>query len=292
MEKKKLLFVAISVGIFLVITIGAGIWIVTSKAAAAPSAVTARRPASAGGEDITVPPPASYQSPAVVSPGNEPQAGAVTGTQGAVDPSGTAGSPAGNALPSGSAPVPVDPVDIVRNSGGVPGLTPPPEGTSAPGGGFRVSGTAGNNTGQSGETRISVARPSTAAVPDTAPAGRAVSSARPAETASRPVQAAPTPPAETAAAQPKKTTQTRVYNDYWVQTGAFSTVVKAEGVKETLASKGITSIVENRQIDGKDFFRVRVGPYTSQNEADYWLSLIRSIDGFEQSQVRQTQSRR
>jgi DedD protein len=30
---------------------------------------------------------------------------------------------------------------------------------------------------------------------------------------------------------------------------------------------------------------VRVGPYTSQNEADYWLALIKSIDGFGESQI-------
>jgi DedD protein len=69
-------------------------------------------------------------------------------------------------------------------------------------------------------------------------------------------------------------------------------VANAEGVREALASKGIASIIDNRVIDGRPLFRVRVGPYTSMNEANYWLSLIRSIDGFEDSQVRQTQSLR
>jgi len=79
-------------------------------------------------------------------------------------------------------------------------------------------------------------------------------------------------------------------SDYWVQTGAFSTVSNAEGVKEALASKGIASIIDNRIIDGRPLFRVRVGPYTSANEANYWLALIKSIDGFENSQIRQSQS--
>jgi DedD protein len=52
-----------------------------------------------------------------------------------------------------------------------------------------------------------------------------------------------------------------------------------------LAAKGITSLIENRDVEGKTFFRVRVGPYTSQNEADYWRELIKSIGGFEESQV-------
>jgi DedD protein len=39
-------------------------------------------------------------------------------------------------------------------------------------------------------------------------------------------------------------------------------------------------------------YRVRIGPYTSQNEADYWLAMVKSIDGFEKSQVWETQSLR
>jgi DedD protein len=83
-----------------------------------------------------------------------------------------------------------------------------------------------------------------------------------------------------------------VYDTYWVQTGSFSTRVRADGAKETLAGKGITSIIENRDVEGKIFYRVRVGPYTSQNEADYWLSLVKTINGFEESQVWRSQTRR
>jgi len=82
------------------------------------------------------------------------------------------------------------------------------------------------------------------------------------------------------------------YDDFWVQAGSFSTIARAEGVKDTLANKGITSIIENRVLDGTTYYRVRVGPYTSKNEADYWLGLIQSINGFESSQVWQSQSTR
>jgi DedD protein len=75
-----------------------------------------------------------------------------------------------------------------------------------------------------------------------------------------------------------------------VQTGAFTAIIRAEDAKETLASKGITSIIENRQIDGLTWYRVRLGPYTSESEAKYWLALVQSIDGFAGSQVRQTPS--
>jgi DedD protein len=77
----------------------------------------------------------------------------------------------------------------------------------------------------------------------------------------------------------------KAYESYWVQAGAFSTQIRAEDVKETLKTKGIAAVIETHNAQGKDFFRVRVGPYTSQNEADYWLALIKGIDGFEESQI-------
>ena len=272
MEKKKLLLVAISVGIFLVLTIGAALLAFTPKSTSGTFAVASYPTGIDTG--MNVPPPPSDQGS--VPAAND--AGQRTNTQSA----------------------PLDPVELVRSPGNTPGLTLPPEEKIRQENDLYVNG-AGRNT----ETVISVPKPSTAAVPDAPPAGRAdpIAKAAPAPSTttaapptSTPAQA-PKPAAQSPAAstqtQPKPApAQTRVYDDYWVQTGAFSTVARAEGVKETLESKGITSIIENREVNGSTFFRVRVGPYTSQNEANYWLSLIRSISGFEGSQVRQTQSRR
>jgi DedD protein len=84
----------------------------------------------------------------------------------------------------------------------------------------------------------------------------------------------------TASASTKKT-----YESYWVQAGAFSTQIRAEDVKETLKTKGLAAVIETHDAQGKNFYRVRVGPYTSQNEADYWLALIKGIKGFEESQI-------
>jgi DedD protein len=253
MEKKKLLLMAISAGVFLVLTIGAALVVFTPKNTPVASGAVMVHPAN--GTSVTVVPP-SYQAPiaGLDAPEN----------------------------PEVSQSVSVDAVDLARNPGDVPGLKEPPEGTNLQGDNFYV----GKQQGTNSETLISVPKPNTAAVPNVPPAGKAPS--KPAQTASKPVVSAPVVPAN----QAKPAAKTKVYDDYWVQTGAFSTVVKAEGVKEVLASRGITSIIENRVIDGKAIFRVRVGPYTSNNEATYWLSLIKSIDGFEGSQIRQTQSRR
>ncbi|MDR0655146.1 MAG: SPOR domain-containing protein [Treponema sp.] len=61
-------------------------------------------------------------------------------------------------------------------------------------------------------------------------------------------------------------------------------------MQETLSSKGISSIIDDRNLDGKTFYRVRVGPYLSENEAKYWLSLVKTIDGFSESQIRTTKT--
>jgi DedD protein len=144
---------------------------------------------------------------------------------------------------------------------------------------------------------LTVPVPQTAAVPDTPPAQTqkpsAVNLSQPAKPAPiKPVASAkpatPAPAAKPAVVRPASDSS-RANNNYWVQTGAFSTKVRAEGAKESLASKGITSIIDNRDIDGKTWYRVRVGPYMSENEAKYWLALVKSIDGFTDSQIRQTQ---
>jgi len=321
MEKKKLLLVAISVGIFLALTIGAAILFFAPKDAST-YPMAAGKPVQAGDAGINAPVQSSAASGSTVRQDSNPQ------------------------------PSSVDPVDLVRQPKEVPGLQQTPEGANRQGDGFYVSG---SGTGRSAETVINVPKPTTAAVPDAAPAGRAVSTiaqaapkpatsvssttspapstssisstpkpaaeaAPAAVTASKPAAvaapataiaskpatvAAPVataatskPAAATASVASVQTqakpasTQTKVYNDYWIQTGAFSTITNAEGVKATLSSKGITSIIENREVEGKTVFRVRVGPYISQNEANYWLALIKSINGFEDSQVRQTESRR
>jgi DedD protein len=87
------------------------------------------------------------------------------------------------------------------------------------------------------------------------------------------------------------TAKTYDNSNFWIQTGAFSTIKYAEGAKDYLAERGITSILEDPVINGKTWYRVRVGPYTTRDEANYWLALVKSIDGFSASQVWETAAR-
>jgi DedD protein len=275
MEKKKLLLVAVSVGIFLVIVVSAAILIFTPKAPETGTAVSAVRPIPAGVSGT-------------LTPGIQIQEQRVN--------------------PDRIQPATVDAADMVRKTDEIQGIQSPPQATAIQENHFYINGenpgeayVVEKTDGEAG-TRvvINVPKPTTAAVPDTPAESPVRSAPRQTAPASRPSAApaktsAPAKPAAPAAAKPaapKPVPQTRIYNDYWVQTGAFSAKVRAEGVKETLSSKGITSIIENREVDGKTWYRVRVGPYTSENEASYWLALVKSIDGFADSQIRQTRSRR
>jgi DedD protein len=238
MEKKKILLVAVSVGVFLVIVMGAAILLFSPKAG-----------------QTAIPPGA----PGIVPP----------------------------------KPASVDVADMTRNTPEtVQGLQlPPPSATASQENVFYFMGDnpdqVVSKTTENNETRvlISVPKPATAAVPDAPPpAETRRSNPAPARPAPRtpPASAAktPAPPAVKPAAsapQPR--------NDYWVQTGSFSSRDRADGVKESLASKGIASIIENRELEGKTFYRVRIGPYASQSEANYWLALIKTMQGFENSMV-------
>ena len=265
MERKKLLLVAISVGVFLVVIISASILIFTPKAGTG-TAFSASRPISAGSGG--------------------------TLSQGGTRPPASVGAS-----------------DMAQNAGSAGEVQKSPMANASQETNFYINGerpdatyTVEKNTGDaSAKVTINIPKPSSPAVPD-APAakapqaatgtGRSTAAAPAASPAKSPAKPAAAKPAAVAAAKPAaaasaRTTQGKK-NDYWVQTGAFSTLVRAEGVKETLSAKGITSIIENRVVDGKTWYRVRVGPYTSETEANYWLALVRSIDGFADSQVRQT----
>ena len=241
-EQKKLVLVAVSVGVFLLVTITAAIIIITPKAPAEGAAFSSSRPYTTG-----------RTQPAVEN------------------------------------------VNI---------LPPPAVNTEAPvNAEVEKTQTAAADKADGDNLTISIPRPTTAAVPDNpdtpaSAAPRPVVTAAPAKpaapaaprpaaataTAARPASTAAPRPASTAAARPAPKTT----NDYWVQTGAFTARIRAEDAKELLASKGITSIIENRQLNGQTWYRVRLGPYTSENEANYWLTLVKTIDGFSESQVRQT----
>ncbi len=267
MEKRKLLLIVISVGVFLVIVIGATMLVFAPKASA-PVPGTGDAMAAAGGLSSG---PATVDASEWV---RDPSA--VSGLQEPADRGPADQGPTGQGLtgqsPSGQTQSGRGDVIIIY------GDRPSPDSTIA------TSPVAGDNG-----LVIQVPAPPSVAVPQpaaieerAAPAPKQVQAALKKET----VKPAP---AKTQSV-PKKAT--KIIDDFWVQTGSFSAKARAEAAKETLAAKGIASLVETKDVDGKTFYRVRVGPYASKTEAEYWLSLVKTIDGFGESYVSLAKAKR
>ena len=76
-------------------------------------------------------------------------------------------------------------------------------------------------------------------------------------------------------AEPKKT-------QYWVQVAAYSNKKGAEGARSILDENKIPSdIFTYRDNKDKLYYRVRVGPYTTKSEAEYWRTRIIKINDIE-----------
>ncbi|MDR2150415.1 MAG: SPOR domain-containing protein [Spirochaetaceae bacterium] len=146
-------------------------------------------------------------------------------------------------------------------------------------------------------TVVSVPRPSTAGVPHTTATESSSQRVTKPATSTPVTPAVKASPSPASAAKPTQTPksvaapQAKIIASYWIQTGSFSTLTRAESAKELLMTKGFSSIIESSDVRGEMFYRVRVGPYTSKNEAEYWLPIVKAIEGFEESLVWQTQSR-
>ncbi|MDR2095976.1 MAG: SPOR domain-containing protein [Treponema sp.] len=283
MEKKKLLLVSVSVGAFLIIVIAASYLIMQSKSAPVPPGINAQ--GESGYEDASVRNVPLNTVPSAGTEGENP-ASQPDGS-GLADPlfPVQGGPSVANAVPE--QPALVDPTGMVRNPDGIRGLQQPP-----------VKSAGDSTTGQEG-SRISIAPPTTAGVPEAPPVGKAAS--RPALESSASAKAqprqAPVPPPAAVQSPPdvippvaRTAPQTQTRDYFWVQAGSFTHQSKAEDLSKFLDSKGMKSIIVSTQVQGVPYFRVRIGPYISKDEADYWLPNIKGL-GFEDSQVWQTTTR-
>ena len=77
-----------------------------------------------------------------------------------------------------------------------------------------------------------------------------------------------------------KTTSTAVTR-FWVQVAAYSNKKTAENARSVLSDKKINSDIYTYEDNkSKLFYRVRVGPFTTKSEAEYWQSKIVEIADF------------
>ena len=107
-----------------------------------------------------------------------------------------------------------------------------------------------------------------------------VSAKAPASEATKPVAAEQSTAAK-ATTTTKTTTTNKLVDQYWVQVASVTNKNNAENARAALAANKIESeIFTHKADDGKLYYRLRVGPYTTKTEAEYWKGRIALIDEF------------
>ncbi len=116
----------------------------------------------------------------------------------------------------------------------------------------------------------------------------------PAKTASESVREKPAPAKKASSVQVKKAEPktapakaaavaepAKKITRYWVQAASFSSKQSADNARAVLDSNKIPAdIFTYRDNSDRLFYRVRVGPYTTKSEAEYWRTKIVAISEF------------
>ncbi len=73
--------------------------------------------------------------------------------------------------------------------------------------------------------------------------------------------------------------------EYWIQTGSYKSQSRAEDLAKLLEEKGLAGRVSSYASRRDTYFRVRVGPYTNRLEAEKFLGIVKQIQGLETSYI-------
>ena len=92
---------------------------------------------------------------------------------------------------------------------------------------------------------------------------------------------------ENARSQPQKPSVQKsvIETVYWVQTASLSSRLNAEKARNKLAERHMKVQIFTKDKSNGLTHRVRVGPFSNKTEAEYWLKNIKDIQGFEQSYI-------
>jgi len=71
-------------------------------------------------------------------------------------------------------------------------------------------------------------------------------------------------------------------DQFWVQVASFTGKKNAEDARTALAEQKINGEVFTYQDSkGTIYYRLRVGPYKTKSEAEYWHKIIKEIEQFD-----------
>ncbi len=74
-------------------------------------------------------------------------------------------------------------------------------------------------------------------------------------------------------------------DEYWIQAASFSSRGRADELKQGLSEKGVAALITVKDISGKSWYRVRIGPYSVKADADGWLGRLKAIPGCAEAYV-------
>ncbi len=171
-----------------------------------------------------------------------------------------------------------DPVEWVRNSNDYPGLSDAGRKEENSGKTDEFTIVYGED-GSSSETSAAVISEKPAVNVEAAKASGAP------EEQVKPAAAAPVvkqSAKENSSATVSQPVQTR---EYWIQAGSFKSRSGAQAAKEKLSAEGIASRITIKTVEGDDYFRVRIGPYTNKKEAEKFLDWVKKLDSFKSSYI-------
>lgn len=108
---------------------------------------------------------------------------------------------------------------------------------------------------------------------------------------------APKQPSQTKTVQPavKKSAPVKkavLVTDYWIQAGSYANKLNAERARAILTDRYLNAEIFTRTVAGNNAYRVRVGPYNSEAEAEYWLGTVKGISEFADSYVSQVKTKK
>jgi hypothetical protein len=71
-------------------------------------------------------------------------------------------------------------------------------------------------------------------------------------------------------------------NVYWLQVGSFPNSVKADELRNYLKERGIETIIQTKNINNTLYYRVRVGAFVNEKEADSFKEKLLNLDNIEE----------
>jgi DedD protein len=118
------------------------------------------------------------------------------------------------------------------------------------------------------------------------------------ESRAAPVRTAPPAAVQPAPSRAVKSTTVRAENpepasrtvgvtEYWIQTGSYTSRSRADLIKKELDELGLNGRILSKDINGTQYYRVRVGPYEDKAEADKFLAWVKDREQFQQSYISQ-----